>query len=268
MAEIIYAGDGGLFKSCTKCDEILPINSFSRSRGAPLDRRTYCRVCGEISRKIWEEKNPDYAAEWYLRNKETADATSMKWQRDNPDKVRESYRKWRAANIDQETERCRKYRDENRDKISQRDAAIRAKNPEKRKQYWDSWYARFGKERLARLREDPKHRVDKAISHGIWRALKGEKSGAPWENLVGYTLDDLMAHLEDQFLPGMTWENYGKSGWEVDHKIPRAAFNYTSSEHADFKACWALDNLSPLWKRENQSKGAKLTGPFQPSLAL
>lgn len=88
------------------------------------------------------------------------------------------------------------------------------------------------------------------------------------EKLVGYTLDDLMIHLEKKFLPGMTWENYGRGGWNIDHIIPKSVFNYESTGDVDFKHCWSLKNLQPLWESDNMSKGAKLEKPFQPSLAL
>jgi hypothetical protein len=73
-------------------------------------------------------------------------------------------------------------------------------------------------------------------------------------------------HLEKQFLPGMSWENMGE--WHIDHKIPIAAFNFEKPEDIDFKRCWALKNLQPLWKSENCIKGAKIDKPFQPSLNL
>ena len=37
-------------------------------------------------------------------------------------------------------------------------------------------------------------------------------------------------------------------------------------EDEDFKRCWALSNLQPLWMSENRSKNDKLEKPFQPSL--
>lgn len=47
-------------------------------------------------------------------------------------------------------------------------------------------------------------------------------------------------------------------GWHIDHKLPVASFNFDSPEHLDFKKCWALENLQPLWAKENISKGAKV----------
>jgi 5-methylcytosine-specific restriction endonuclease McrA len=66
----------------------------------------------------------------------------------------------------------------------------------------------------------------------------------------------------------MTWGNYGRHGWHIDHRIPISAFNFKAPTDIDFKKCWALSNLQPLWSHENQKKYNKLLKPFQPSLNL
>lgn len=103
-----------------------------------------------------------------------------------------------------------------------------------------------------------------SISTGINRSLKGKKNGFHWEDLVGFSLDDLIQHLEKQFTNGMTWDNYGE--WEIDHIIPVSAFNFSSADDYDFKMCWALNNLQPLWRKANAHKGSKVIRGFQPSL--
>lgn len=85
-------------------------------------------------------------------------------------------------------------------------------------------------------------------------ALNGLKEGYSWEKLVGYTLLDLKKHLEKKFKPGMSWDNYGK--WHIDHKKPIDKFNIISVDCEDFKKCWSLENLQPLWADENLSKWA------------
>ena len=115
-------------------------------------------------------------------------------------------------------------------------------------------------------KNNPKNRIRKNISEGIRRSLKSGKNGHSWEDLVGYTTADLKKHLEKKFKKGMSWENYGE--WHIDHIVPVSAFNFTKPEHDDFKRCWALSNLQPLWAGENCSKSASLEKPFQPSLAL
>lgn len=120
-----------------------------------------------------------------------------------------------------------------------------------------------------RAQSSPRVRLDRAMSGGIYKSIaSGAKASRRWETIVDYTVEDLMAHLEKKFKPGMTWDNYGRGGWHIDHIIPRSAFNYETPDDIDFKRCWALDNLQPLWEFDNISKGAKLDKPFQPSLAI
>jgi hypothetical protein len=103
----------------------------------------------------------------------------------------------------------------------------------------------------------PKGALDGRMKTAIKKALKRTKAGRQWERLVGYTVHDLMVHLERQFAKGMSWSNMG--AWHIDHRVPRAAFNYTCAEDEAFKQCWALTNLQPLWARDNLSKGDRLT---------
>ena len=77
-------------------------------------------------------------------------------------------------------------------------------------------------------------------------------------SLLGYTKYELKEHLESQFTDGMSWDNM--SDWHIDHIRPVASFNYDSTDHPDFKKCWSLNNLQPMWAKDNMSKGAKWDG--------
>jgi hypothetical protein len=137
----------------------------------------------------------------------------------------------------------------------------------------DHWCWRGGNEatlkrRYEKISKTPSLKLNSAISRGIYEGLRKNKSGIHWEKLVGYTIYDLMDHIEKQFQPGMSWDNYGRMGWHIDHKIPKSAFNFITYDDLDFRRCWALENLQPMWWRENICKGAKLETPFQPSFAF
>lgn len=155
-------------------------------------------------------------------------------------------KEWRANNSEKLKDDKRRYADENPEKVYERTKRWRSENPERRKE-----------QTAKRRREDPKYRLRYAISNGIRISLKSGKQGRSWESLVGYTLDELHAHLEKQFLPGMSWENYGNDGWHVDHILADSFFDYSSPEDADFKRAWAMTNLRPLWANDNLKKNAK-----------
>jgi hypothetical protein len=88
-------------------------------------------------------------------------------------------------------------------------------------------------------------------------AVKTGRQPRGWENRFEFTVGQLVVHLERQFLPGMSWENYGKAGWHIDHVLPIANFDLSRPE--EIRACWALSNLRPLWAGDNRRKHAKRT---------
>lgn len=111
------------------------------------------------------------------------------------------------------------------------------------------------REQCRAWRKVPKNRLRGRITAMMNRCLVSGKAGKPWFDLVDYSLDDLRRHIERQFVKGMSWDNMGE--WHIDHIVPVAAFEFSSPEDAEFKACWSLSNLRPMWARENQRKSAK-----------
>lgn len=133
-----------------------------------------------------------------------------------------------------------------------------ARNPEKfreitkRKRKNDHKYIIF----LSEYRSRIDRRIHSNISRAMRAAMTQRKNGRRWETLVGYTVYDLMEHLESLFREGMSWDNYG--AWEIDHIKPLASFSITSYEDENFKKCWGLENLQPLWMSDNRRKWAHI----------
>ena len=120
-------------------------------------------------------------------------------------------------------------------------------HPEKRRE----------KERKRGLKRYYQNRVHYNISRLVRAGLVGHVKSKPTFDLLGYTVEELKVHLEKRFSPGMSWENYGR--WHIDHIVPRASLDYDSSDHPNFKRCWSIDNLQPLWAEDNLKKGASTT---------
>jgi hypothetical protein len=96
-------------------------------------------------------------------------------------------------------------------------------------------------------------RICRNMRAAVRRCVKENKLGRKWRSLVGYSPDELMAHLVSKFQPGMTLQNYGK--WQIDHIKPISFFRFESFQEIGFKKCWALSNLQPLWAQDNVAKG-------------
>ena len=58
----------------------------------------------------------------------------------------------------------------------------------------------------------------------------------------------------------MNWENQGK--WHIDHIIPISLWQFEIHTDREFRQCWALCNLQPLWGKDNLSKNNKIFYPL------
>jgi hypothetical protein len=152
--------------------------------------------------------------------------------------------------------------DETRAKQRAYDAARYIANKERRQVLSAAWRAanpdhekRLGREWNRRKRRDPAFRLKSNIRCYVYASLSRNKGGHRTEALLGYSIEALRTHLERQFLPGMSWDNYGE--WHVDHILPVASFDFQTSDDPDFRACWALTNLRPLWGEDNVRKADK-----------
>lgn len=114
------------------------------------------------------------------------------------------------------------------------------------------------KRHLERLKEDSNYKLRGHMRTRISNALKrnGAQKATNTVNLLGCTVPELKKHLESKFIEGMTWDNYGMSGWHVDHIIPCASFDLTNEEQQ--KKCFHHTNLQPLWAEDNMKKSDKI----------
>jgi hypothetical protein len=148
-----------------------------------------------------------------------------------------------------DTRFCRScYLAKNGAEARERSAAKRA-TPEGR-DYLNRWHR---KEHAS----NPRFAISARMRVLIHRGIGKGKAGLSWSKFVPYTLDELMRHLERQFLPGMTWENRGL--WHIDHVVPVTAHEFSGPDDPEFKAAWALTNLQPLWALDNIRKNATRT---------
>lgn len=51
-------------KVCSKCNLLLPINSFCHKKGSKYNLSPSCRECNSKTNKKWHEDHPNYSREW------------------------------------------------------------------------------------------------------------------------------------------------------------------------------------------------------------
>jgi hypothetical protein len=114
----------------------------------------------------------------------------------------------------------------------------------------------YYKTRRDKYKNDINYKLNNSIKTGVYYSLKKEKNGRSWENLVGYTLKELKDNIEKKFIKGMSWSNYGK--WHIDHIFPKSKFSFNGNKDLEIKKCWSLNNLQPLWAKDNIKKSNKV----------
>lgn len=233
---------------CTKCREWKEFSEFYKSNSNKSGFDSKCKKCESERGKAK-----------YQRNKESVLKRQTEYRAANPEKHRSKNKAWYEANKERKLSKASEWR---------------RSHPEKMREYtrkWESEHPESARERNRRRQRTPRGKIENAVRSGINKAITStDKRGNKTFNILGYTPQELMAHLEKHFQPGMTWENYGrgKTCWHIDHIVPVSAHNYSTPYDIDFQKCWALKNLRPLWEPENLQKNNKLLGPFQPSLAM
>lgn len=146
----------------------------------------------------------------------------------------------------------------NKDKLStqcksclyKRLAVWNNENKESRRESKNKW-KRENKEKMRKYERDRRSKdtdfkLKCNMRHRLTSSFKKTKTSI---RHLEYSSEELKKHLESKFTKGMSWENYGKDGWEIDHIIPIVLFNINGDPLCkEFKACWSLKNLQPLWK--------------------
>jgi transcription termination factor NusB len=174
---------------------------------------------GSSGRKFKGGKK-DADKRYYEKNKTTILNRYKKWKEENKEKVNEYHKEWRQNNDNYKS------------------------------------YKRLYQKELKK--NNPQYKLSQNIFSAIYSSLKEKniKKDNKYFESLGYTIEDLKQHIESLFKPNMSWENYGD--WHIDHIIPQSKFNYTSLNDLEFKDCWGLHNLQPLWSHDNLSKNNRI----------
>ena len=162
--------------------------------------------------------------------------SDKKWREKNKESVKEYVKSWYEQNKEHRKEYIKEYHKNNIDKI--------------RKTKRD-----YERNRKAR---DPIYKLISNFRTAIYTVLKEsnvDKYGHYFD-ILQYTPEELITHLELQFKDDMSWDNYGI--WHVDHMLPITSFDIREMGDEEFMKCWSLDNLQPMWGEENIRKSNKI----------
>jgi len=258
-------------KICTKCDIEKPYSEFHRFIYSKDGYKNICKKCIKLKSKeyrqsnkeviskklkIWREENKESVKEkkkhYYEKNKEKILSNNKIWRDNNKDKIKNTNIKYYENNKEKinfykkeyrnkefSKENMKEWRKNNQDKI--RDYRKKYLKTEGCKKDRMNWYYKMKK-------ENPHILAWRKVLTNSLKRLDTKKSSSTIE-MLGYSAEDLKLHLETLFDDGMNWGNYGE--WHIDHKKPVSLFD----KNTDASIVNELNNLQPLWKLENLSKG-------------
>jgi hypothetical protein len=152
------------------------------------------------------------------------------------------YKVWKQENLESQSSYHKAYRKNNSTKIRKQIKEWFANNKERQ----NIWYAC--------KRKDPLYKLAHNLRSRLWTFLKGKAKHKNTESLTGCSFEELKKHLEVQFEPGMTWDNYG-SYWSVDHMEPFVSI--CPNDKIAIERITHYSNLKPLTISENSRKSAK-----------
>jgi len=208
-------------KVCSRCHRDLPDECCHKASSRKSGLQPKCKECRKECLNIDAEK--ERKSKWY---QEHADSKSKEWVANNREKKREIGRNYYHNN-----------KEEIKKIIS---------SPE-RKQKRNAYVSE-------RRKHDPSFRISGNLRNSIRKYIVNTKNRVKFKELIGYSVQFLIEHLEKQFIDDMSWDNYGTK-WHVDHIKPCTKFDLTIEEQQ--KMCYHYSNLRPLWAVDNIRKSNK-----------
>lgn len=244
-------------KTCTTCQEEFPATTeyFNKHKDGKFGLMAKCKICHKI-----------YNQNMYQKHQKKRVDEKRIYRETNRDKIlvssKKCYQKHRDKRLEEKKlefklypEKIKQRRKEQYIKHREKRLAsvkeYQAKNKEKRRKYTANYV-------INRYHNDPAFRIKMTLSRRIRGLIK--KNGTKTVEFVGCTIDYLKQYLESKFIEGMTWDNYGRNGWHIDHIIPCASFDLTKLEQQ--KTCFHYSNLQPLWEADNIRKSDKVPDIF------
>ncbi len=266
---------GSETKFCPRCKQHISIDDFSPHKRSKDGLYTYCRKCASAYNMERYNKNKEHHKKLYTKyTKMSKPNISEKYcSKCNETKTIDKFSKnsYRKDGYNGYCKVClkimnQKYNKSNKGKTKRKITNDKLREAGKFTEYNKKYYSSEKGKAASKRGNDKKlgtiqGKLHNNISSLFRQRLKKRglsKDGKSTFDFVSWTVQEAREHLEKQFLPGMSWENHGKNGWEMDHIIPESLWSYETTEDFDLRKCWSLENLRPMWAKENTQKGNNL----------
>lgn len=263
MSEIMVSAI--ITKMCSRCKQEKSIDEFYTNQYSKDGFCYNCKSCAKQYSKQYVIKKPNYQKQYFLKNNNKLFLKHQKNQIKNPISVKicsqckqkkpvSEFHK-RKDNLDGYRYNCKEcnkiWRSKHKEKINKNNKNYYFKNKEK-------IITRTTRYCTQRRHTDASFRIGSNIRRSQNLAMKNiNKSGHSTDFLM-CSVDFFKHYIEKQWLPGMTWDNYGygPKKWQIDHIIPLSFFNFLDT--TEKYMCFRYQNQRPLWYGDNMTKNSKI----------
>ena len=226
------------YKFCQCCGAELPLDNFKKHKYTKDGFDTTCRPCAnKKNREALAKRRDSHLAnrrEYYKNNIEKERKRVRDWHRENYEKCYPSYVRWRQEN-------------------------------KERRRAW-------GREYFRKLKaESPEYNIAKRIRSRVHALGKGIVKSKATLELIGCTLEEFRAHIENQFVEGMNWDNFCTKEVHMDHWKPIYEFDMLNERdvlicfnYRNYRPLFAIDNLrkNKKWSEADEIEWLKVMQPF------
>lgn len=240
--------------SCNRCGEVKPTSEFHRHKQRKCGFSSECKECVRPRQKAYYDANQSQriasVIEWGKKNPERRLANKKAHYHRNKASIIPKQTAYAKANAEKISARQKEWREKNEVELRERRKRNRIERPEMVKKWEQDGYRKKA--------ADPAKRMILHARARLWQAVKcqGARKSGRTLTLLGCTREELKAHIERQFKPGMSWGNYRHDVWHIDHIRPCASFDMFDAEQQ--RQCFHYTNLQPLWAVDNLRKADKL----------
>jgi len=224
-------------KICTKCGVEKELSDFNKHKDSRDGFKSQCRECCRNYNKQYKitiresltevtcrscgitKPISEYYSSSFTMCGECQKEVTKIYQLKNPDKVKNLKKKWKTNN-----------------KVSHVKSSVRSTSSRRKKDPFFRLIGNFRRRTTIYLKQ-----------------MKFKKDGSMF-NMIGCTPEEFRKYLEDKFLNGMSWDNYGMYGWHIDHIIPISS----AKTLEEIKKLSHYTNFQPLWAKDNREKSNKI----------
>jgi len=263
-------------KTCSKCEEIKPLEEFNKHSDSRDGRAWACKVCQMAYRrayyqenkesiakknKAYREENKEYYAKknkayreenkellseqikrWYQQNREATLKQQEVYKRENKEAITKYKKAYRKENKEVIAKKMKAYREENKEAIAEYHKAYQQDNKEELAEYKKTYYE-GNKEAILEQKKAYYQKNKESIAKYNKVYMRDLRRNDPTVRLLGNMRNGMYLCLKGKIKKSHTLDYVGKNSEEL---MAYLEVKFTKGMTRENYGEWHLDHIRPL----------------------